>query len=149
MKCNLSRPGFELVSPCSFPTTITITPRAPLHINVHHSIGPSAWAITASGREQFFFFVADTTSGHWISGVARTLHGITLLTVNCRGALALAWFTPTKVNPGWDLGYSLVTCRTSKNITFSLRKLFVAFRYNLTLIPGSAPSYQAKKFAPR
>ena len=29
MKCNQSRPGFELVSPCPFPTTITITPRAP------------------------------------------------------------------------------------------------------------------------
>ena len=28
MKCNRSRPGFELVSPCPFPTTITITPRA-------------------------------------------------------------------------------------------------------------------------
>ena len=26
MKCNQSRSGFELVSPCSFPTTITITP---------------------------------------------------------------------------------------------------------------------------
>ena len=29
MKCNQYRPGFELVSPCPFPTTITITPRAP------------------------------------------------------------------------------------------------------------------------
>ena len=29
MKCNQSRPGFELVSPCPFPSTITITPRAP------------------------------------------------------------------------------------------------------------------------
>ena len=29
MKCNQSRLGFELVSPCSFPTTKTITPRAP------------------------------------------------------------------------------------------------------------------------
>ena len=29
MKCNQSRRGFELVSPCPFPTTITITPRAP------------------------------------------------------------------------------------------------------------------------
>ena len=29
MKCNQSRLGFELVSPCPFPTTITITPRAP------------------------------------------------------------------------------------------------------------------------
>ena len=32
MKCNQSRPWFELVSLCPFPTTITITPRAtPLH----------------------------------------------------------------------------------------------------------------------
>ena len=30
MKCNHSRPGFELESPCPFPTTITITPQAPL-----------------------------------------------------------------------------------------------------------------------
>ena len=29
MKCNQSRQGFELVSPCPFPTTITITPQAP------------------------------------------------------------------------------------------------------------------------
>ena len=29
MKCNQSRPGFELVSPSTFPTTITITPEAP------------------------------------------------------------------------------------------------------------------------
>ena len=28
MKCNQSRPGFELVSPCPFHTTIAITPRA-------------------------------------------------------------------------------------------------------------------------
>ena len=27
MKCNQSRPGFELVSPCPFDATITITPR--------------------------------------------------------------------------------------------------------------------------
>ena len=30
MKCNQSRPGFELVSPCPFPTAITTTPRVPL-----------------------------------------------------------------------------------------------------------------------
>ena len=28
MKCNQSCPGIELVSPCSYPVTITITPRA-------------------------------------------------------------------------------------------------------------------------
>ena len=33
MKCNQSRPGFELVSPCPFPRTVTITPRAPPLIN--------------------------------------------------------------------------------------------------------------------
>ena len=30
MKCNQSRPGFELMSPCPFPMTITTTPRANL-----------------------------------------------------------------------------------------------------------------------
>ena len=29
MKCNQSCAGLELVSPCTFPTTITITPRSP------------------------------------------------------------------------------------------------------------------------
>ena len=29
MKCNQSRPGFERMSPCPYPTTITSTPRAP------------------------------------------------------------------------------------------------------------------------
>ena len=33
MKCNQSRPGFELVSPCQFPTTITTSPRAPPYHN--------------------------------------------------------------------------------------------------------------------
>ena len=33
MKCYQSRPGFELESPCPFPTTITITLRAPKGIN--------------------------------------------------------------------------------------------------------------------
>ena len=32
--CNQSRPGFELVSPCPFPTAITITPRAPFSAQV-------------------------------------------------------------------------------------------------------------------
>ena len=34
MKCNQSLPGFELVSPCPFPTTITITPQAPPNCNI-------------------------------------------------------------------------------------------------------------------
>ena len=33
MKCNQSRPEFELVLPCPFLTTITITSRAPPHNN--------------------------------------------------------------------------------------------------------------------
>ena len=47
MKCNQSRPGFELVSPCPFPTTITIPPRAPPKINIlyhrHHQVPSLAW----------------------------------------------------------------------------------------------------------
>ena len=34
VKCNQSRLGFELVSLSPFPTTITITPRAPLLIQL-------------------------------------------------------------------------------------------------------------------
>ena len=47
MKCNQSRPGFELVSPCPFPTTITTTPRAPHKVPTirppasHHENYPS------------------------------------------------------------------------------------------------------------
>ena len=37
VKCNQPRPGFELVSPCSFPATITITPRTP-PLEPHHHI---------------------------------------------------------------------------------------------------------------
>ena len=45
MKCNQSRPGFELVSPCSFPTAITITPQAVIWhqiflLNANHHFGP-------------------------------------------------------------------------------------------------------------
>ena len=38
MKCNQSRPGFELVSPCSFSTTITITPQALEYIDITYSV---------------------------------------------------------------------------------------------------------------
>ena len=36
MECNQYRPGFELVSPCSFPTAITTTPRAPPRAQRHN-----------------------------------------------------------------------------------------------------------------
>ena len=38
-KCNQPRPGFELMLPCLFPATITITPRAPSYMTTH-SIQP-------------------------------------------------------------------------------------------------------------
>ena len=38
MNCYQSRPGFELVSSCPFPTTITITPRAPRAPPPHYGI---------------------------------------------------------------------------------------------------------------
>ena len=51
MKCNQSRPGFELESPCSFPTTITTTPRAPpLRVSLGNPFIPSCatWKQRAS-----------------------------------------------------------------------------------------------------
>ena len=47
---NAISPGFELVSPCPIPATITITPRAPLQLIDPHSYGhnslsfPFSWA---------------------------------------------------------------------------------------------------------
>ena len=38
MKCNQSYPGFELVSPCPFPTSMTITPRAPPVSSINKNI---------------------------------------------------------------------------------------------------------------
>ena len=46
MKCNQSRPGFELVSPGSFPTTITITPRSPPLIHSILLYGCTTWTLT-------------------------------------------------------------------------------------------------------
>ena len=50
MKCNQPRPGFELVSPCPFPSTITITLRAP----------PSLWTCLSFC---FFLFSSWGPSG--------------------------------------------------------------------------------------
>ena len=50
MKCNQYRPGFELVSPCPFPTTITITPRAPLSFNKKKEI--AIWYILVSADQR-------------------------------------------------------------------------------------------------
>ena len=49
MKCNQARPGFELVSSCPHPATITITPRAPPKslikciFSFSHWNNPSLW----------------------------------------------------------------------------------------------------------
>ena len=47
MKCNRSRPGFELVSPRSFATAITTTPRAPPRLHYEERIKVSACKLVA------------------------------------------------------------------------------------------------------
>ena len=54
MKCNQSRSGFELVSPCSFPTAITITPWAPPK---HYIICPTSLHTTAWKNEMLLFMM--------------------------------------------------------------------------------------------
>ena len=48
MKCNQSGPGFDLVSPCPFPTTITNTPRAPPNFGWADNWGIVHWCVTDS-----------------------------------------------------------------------------------------------------
>ena len=64
MKCNQSRPGFEPVSPCPFPPTITITPRVPpikllffpcLFLSYCHSVVHSFVDIVSDGCNQSAF----------------------------------------------------------------------------------------------
>ena len=53
MKCNQSRPGFELVSPYSFPTTITTTPRAN-KVSTWYSCWPSGLRFSWMGFDPGF-----------------------------------------------------------------------------------------------
>ena len=62
MKCNQSRPGFELVSPCSFPTTITITPWAP-------STECTACRLSSSAYELMDVFIYLTPFFSFISSI--------------------------------------------------------------------------------
>ena len=56
MKCNQSLPGFELVLPCPFPTTITITPRAPL-VHILHDLHVYIFLVSQSLKNRPFFFL--------------------------------------------------------------------------------------------
>ena len=53
MKCNQSRPGFELASPCPFPATITMTPHA------HPNINPSRFILRLEVRKlrSLYFYI--------------------------------------------------------------------------------------------
>ena len=66
MKCNQSRPRFELVSPCPFPSTITIAPRAPplqkVSSSSHHLVMPLARISLALSRHFSLSFIASGRS---------------------------------------------------------------------------------------
>ena len=73
MKCNQSRPGCELESPCSFPTTITTTSRAP-RANTSKGICPKVNVIARLEYE-----LAD-----YDSAVHRFNHNNTRTSPNCK-----------------------------------------------------------------
>ena len=77
MKCNQSRPEFELVSPCSFPTTITITPRAPPISNSLTMNEKWYYLRGVSDHGSFQFPVSVNLSWLWRDGVSRChLHSL-------------------------------------------------------------------------
>ena len=85
MKCNQSRPGFELVSPCPFPKTITTTPRAPRFMQDGRktvwSILYVSFALFSSLKQNFIAYRSSKVSSHpdcifeihqlWQSGFSR------------------------------------------------------------------------------
>ena len=56
MKYSQSRPGFELVSPCPFPTTITITPQAPPLV-INHLVTVPRTPVSAGITITFMFHI--------------------------------------------------------------------------------------------
>ena len=63
MKCNQSRPGFELVSPCPFLTTIAITPRAPqIYLGVLLLTRVTRYYLTQSSGKGVHAFLKGITS---------------------------------------------------------------------------------------
>ena len=67
MKCNEFRPGFELVSPCLFPTTITTTPRAPPN-NFSNDISAKVNVITLLEFELAYFEAVVPFFSNYASG---------------------------------------------------------------------------------
>ena len=72
MKCNQPCPGFELMSPCPFPTMITITPRTPPqnvftnHIYIyhyHHVVLLARISLTLSRHFSLSFITSGRSSG--------------------------------------------------------------------------------------
>ena len=77
MKCDQSRLGFELVSPCPFPTTITITPRAPLSF-LHHS------PIDSAGMtNRYLFFFTQLITHNALHSPIRSHLSLPLSFLNC------------------------------------------------------------------
>ena len=47
MKCNQPRSGFELVSPCPFPMTVTLTPRCRIQAGHSHACEERIWQLSS------------------------------------------------------------------------------------------------------
>ena len=67
MKCNQSHPGFELVSPCTFPTTITITPQAPFLMGISPKVSMIVWL----ELELIYFDLAIQCFNHYATVIPR------------------------------------------------------------------------------
>ena len=65
MKCNQSRPGFELESPCSFPTTITTTPRAPPRTDTRCFISIDVYVGPSISFQTFFVWAFKIVVDSW------------------------------------------------------------------------------------
>ena len=57
MKCNQSRPGFELVSPCLFPTMITVTLQANSLVYVHFDY--HVWGTVEQETNKYLYYIKD------------------------------------------------------------------------------------------
>ena len=147
MKCNQSRRGFELVSPCPFPTTITITPRAPPYNTQHYKVrikGKVEQSRERSGALSYTMVLQ--LSKREPSGQPRLLSPTLLLltfSLIWRKSIVMGPFMPQK-----NVNMTFFTDRCTLNFFFSGESVFLlyelSFRFFLSLFPllfSSLPSF--------
>ena len=142
MKCNQSRPGFELVSPCPFPATITITPRAPPWYYLTYDWIPVSWTFGEHSNHYTRLYISPIYS--YANHCPISLHlpetkSFYAPCITWASSICFIFYISLNLSPPhWDLciflfirnldlSYELLKSRCSSYSMFESLKLFWSF----------------------